>query len=55
MEELFLSYLAEVWGERIANLYENGNITIEQLKDLNNGYWITATTGERFNGLENYK
>lgn len=54
MEELFLIYLKEVWGDRISALYESGDITINQLKDLEDGYWITAANGERFNGLETY-
>lgn len=54
MEELFVIYLREIWGDKIANLYENGDITIEQLRELEDGYWITAANGERFNGLETY-
>ena len=55
MEELFIIYLREIWGDRIADSFLNNEITIEQLQGLENGWSITSTTGEKFNGLESYK
>lgn len=53
-EALFISLLRQVWGDKIADCYERGEITIEQIEQLENGFWITTTKGERFNGLEHY-
>ncbi|EOW9160796.1 hypothetical protein ACN1T8_001348 [Vibrio cholerae] len=54
METLCLIYLRQIWGDKIAGSFERNEITIEQIQQLEDGWIITSSTGEKFNGLESY-
>lgn len=54
MDQLFDSFLRQLWGDEIANAYQNDELTEDQLLDLENGFWVESSKGVKYNGMEDY-
>lgn len=55
LNALIVKLLREAWGHKVADYFAQDKISFEDIEKLEDGYIITASDGETFNGLDYFK